>query len=405
MLHSRSSWFIASLSLCLLVGCRNSGSDSDVISFWAYQPSTQDNQNEFRSMIADFTLETGIKVKLNLVVKDSYNTALTSALTGRSRPDMAYLDQPLIADYATDGTLHALDEAIETSAVLHKERFYESVFNTNVYQDQTFGIPLNMTTSVLFYNKNLVYSAPNTWDEWLTLRDDLPDGKSLFDGIGNGGYAGWYFQSFLSNCGGALVNDEMMAVTFNDEHGLTAATMIKELYGHDQTSIANRATSDAFGNGLVAFKLGSSSDIDRLDINFPMLDYGVALVPSQNGGVPYSNMGGENLVIFEHSSLKANCLTLIEYLLERENVSKLADYTGNFPAVTEFLSSDDPRRQVIIDQLETAQARPVLPNWIRVNDEYLGPALADKILSDQNPRDIQTSLDDAALAATMLLFD
>jgi ABC-type glycerol-3-phosphate transport system substrate-binding protein len=356
-------------------------------------------------MIADFTLETGIKVKLNLVVKDSYNTALTSALTGRSRPDMAYLDQPLIADYATDGTLHALDEAIETSAVLHKERFYESVFNTNVYQDQTFGIPLNMTTSVLFYNKNLVYSAPNTWDEWLTLRDDLPDGKSLFDGIGNGGYAGWYFQSFLSNCGGALVNDEMMAVTFNDEHGLTAATMIKELYGHDQTSIANRATSDAFGNGLVAFKLGSSSDIDRLDINFPMLDYGVALVPSQNGGVPYSNMGGENLVIFEHSSLKANCLTLIEYLLERENVSKLADYTGNFPAVTEFLSSDDPRRQVIIDQLETAQARPVLPNWIRVNDEYLGPALADKILSDQNPRDIQTSLDDAALAATMLLFD
>jgi hypothetical protein len=34
------------------------------------------------------------------------------------------------------------------------------------------------------------------------------------------------------------------------------------------------------------------------------------------------------------------------------------------------------------------------------NDDYLGPALSDKILSDENPRDIQTSLNDAAAAAT-----
>jgi hypothetical protein len=54
--------------------------------------------------------------------------------------------------------------------------------------------------------------------------------------------------------------------------------------------------------------------------------------------------------------------------------------------------------------MENSVPRPVIPKWIRVNDDYLGPALSDKILSDENPRDIQSSLNDAAVAANQLLF-
>ena len=90
--------------LLSLVGCQDNQGEG-IVSFWAYQPSTQAHQNAFRALISDFTEETGIKVKLNLVVKDSFNMALNSALSGRSKPDMSYLDQPLIADYASDGTI------------------------------------------------------------------------------------------------------------------------------------------------------------------------------------------------------------------------------------------------------------------------------------------------------------
>ena len=53
--------------LLSLVGCQDNQGD-DVVSFWAYQPSTQAHQNAFRALIADFTKETGIKlyVALNL---------------------------------------------------------------------------------------------------------------------------------------------------------------------------------------------------------------------------------------------------------------------------------------------------------------------------------------------------
>jgi ABC-type glycerol-3-phosphate transport system substrate-binding protein len=285
-----------------------------------------------------------------------------------------------------------------------KTDFFSSVYETNVYQDKLFGLPLNATASVLFYNKNLIATAPTTWAEMLANRSTLPAGKSLFDGIGNGGYAGWYFQAFLANCGGTLLNEGETAVAFNDAHGVEAAQMIKDLYGNDATSILNRGTSDAFGNGLVAYKLGSSSDIDRFDINFPALDYDVALVPSKNGDVSYSNMGGENIVVYSHSTLKEQCGQLIQYLLKEENLNKLSDFTGNFPAIRDYAQSDDLRLMTIIEQLETSIPRPVIPKWIRVNDDYLGPALSDKILSDENPRDIQTSLNDAAAAANILLF-
>lgn len=390
-------------TILLLTGCDTTGGEK-IISFWAYQPSTQEHQNAFRDLIADFTEETGIKVKLNLVVKDSFNTALNSALNGRSKPDMSYLDQPLIADYASDGTLFDITEMLNGFTTVSESDFFPTVFATNEYQNKLYGLPLNVTASVLFYNTNMIPTAPTTWAEWLAYRSTLPAGKSLFDGIGNGGYAGWYFQAFLANCGGSLINNASTAVSFNDSHGVEAAQMIRDLYGSDQTSIINRGTSDAFGNGLVAFKLGSSSDIDRFDINFPSLNYNVALVPSKTGDSSYSNMGGENLVVYSHSKLKTECGQLMEYLLKEENIDKLSDFTGNFPAIRSFATSDDQRLNTIIAQLDNSVPRPVLPKWIRVNDDYLGPALGDKILSDENPRNIQDSLDDAAAAANILLF-
>ena len=390
-------------TILLLTGCDTTGGEK-IISFWAYQPSTQEHQNAFRDLIADFTEETGIKVKLNLVVKDSFNTALNSALNGRSKPDMSYLDQPLIADYASDGTLFDITEMLNGFTTVSESDFFPTVFATNEYQNKLYGLPLNVTASVLFYNTDMIPTAPTTWAEWLAYRSTLPAGKSLFDGIGNGGYAGWYFQAFLANCGGSLINNASTAVSFNDSHGVEAAQMIRDLYGSDQTSIINRGTSDAFGNGLVAFKLGSSSDIDRFDINFPSLNYNVALVPSKTGDVSYSNMGGENLVVYSHSDLKTECGQLMEYLLKEENIDKLSDFTGNFPAIRSFATSDDQRLNTIIAQLDNSVPRPVLPKWIRVNDDYLGPALGDKILSDENPRNIQDSLDDAAAAANIVLF-
>lgn len=54
-----------------LFGC-NKESGSTALQFWAYQPNTQADQNEFKDMLKEFTAETGIEVKPNFITKDDY---------------------------------------------------------------------------------------------------------------------------------------------------------------------------------------------------------------------------------------------------------------------------------------------------------------------------------------------
>ncbi|MDD2209149.1 MAG: hypothetical protein PHW23_01455 [Bacilli bacterium] len=58
--------------------------------------------------------------------------------------------------------------------------------------------------------------------------------------------------------------------------------------------------------------------------------------------------------------------------------------------------------QVVLDQLEYVVARPVVPNWIKINDNYLGKAIED-ILDYETNRDITDALSWAEQAANTLL--
>lgn len=390
--------FLGAITAVGLTGC--SGESSDTLSFWAYQPSTTQDLNEFKDLINEFTEETGIKVNPNFVAKDNYKRTLNSALSSSKKPDVAFLDQPMIADYASDRTLADITDLL-TSDIFDEDNYFEGAYNTTIYNGKRYGVPLNVTTSVLFYNKDLVSEndVPTTLNEMLSLT--VPNDKALFEGIGTGGYAAWYFQVFLENFGGQLVDVENQEVTFNNEQGQTAAKYIQDLYAKSPKSI--RDTSNAFGNGKVMFKLGSSSDIETLQKSFPGLEFGVSLIPTGTENTSYSNIGGENLVVFDHSELKSEAVQLIEFLMEKENNLKICEYTGNLSSIVSYAESTDPLEAVVIQQLNTACARPSVSNWITVNDSYIGAAL-EFILSD-NPQDIKEKLDFAAKQANSLLFN
>lgn len=389
----------------VLAGCVNS--NSEALSFWAYEPASSADIAGLRELIADFEEETGIVVNLNLVAKDNYNTSFNTSLVGSRKPDVAYLDQPLIADFASDGTLAELS-SFYTQYGYAEDDFFAGAYDTVTYGDGVYGVPLTITSTVLFYNKEYVSEdeLPASWEEWLALGESRPSDVALFDGIGNGGYMSWYFQAFLSNAGGSLMNEEGTEVTFNGEQGVTAAQMLRDMYNLSPATYRNATNS--FGNGNSMFKLGSSSDIETIGDGFT-IDFGVTTFPPQTeGGTSYSNIGGENLVILESSSKKEEAMRLINYLLQESNVKKIAEYTGNFAALKEYatVDADDPyaeMKQVVLTQLETAQARPSVAGWLYVNDNYLATAL-ESILAEGaeniSSSEIKGYLDTAAQQAT-----
>lgn len=380
-----------------LTGCggdSDSGSDSNELAFWAYEPQSLDDKKDFESLIKQFSDETGIKVKVSFVPKDSFNTKLNSALANKKGPDVSYLDQPRMAEFGSDGTLVDLTDKVSKSEVISQDKFFESAYDTCLIDKKTYGVPLTITTSVLLYNKKLVNenNLPKDWDDMLKISKEVAANptKAAFSGIGSGGYASWYFQAFLSCAGGSYTNEDLTDLTFNNQSGVDACKFLVDLYSYSPEEIRN--STSAFGNGNVAFTLGGGSDIDSLQTNFPDLDFGaMMIVPQKEGGTSYSNIGGENLVVYSSSSKQDEAFQFIEFLSKDENSQKVAKYTGNFSSLKGLAKTDNKLKEVVLKQLETAVARPQINGWLEVNDNYLASAL-ETIL---NGGEIQKNLDDA----------
>lgn len=383
-------------------GCGSKEEESDSLAFWAYEPQSLEDKEEFEELIAAFTESTGIKVKVSFVPKDSFNTKLNSALANGKGPDVSYLDQPRMAEFGSDGTLLDLTEKIGSSSVVKADIFFPSAYETCMIGDEVFGVPLTLTTSVFLYNKNLVSenNLPKDWEDVLQISKEVAGNptKAAFAGIGSGGYASWYFQAFLCSAGGNFTNEDQTELTFNSQAGIDACQFLVDLYSYSPEEVRN--SNSAFGNGNVAFTLAGGSDIDSLKTNFPDLQFGAMLVPPmKEGETSYSNIGGENLVIYSASKKQDEAFQFVEFLTNADNSKKVAEYTGNFSAIKELAVTDDELKAVVLEQLNTAVARPQLAKWLEVNDNYLASAL-ELIL---NGGEIKSNLDDATATATAAL--
>ncbi len=395
-----------------LAGCSKDDSGDDTLRLMVYSPENDSAKTAYKEMIARFTEETGIAVVVNFVPKDNYNTKLnTSFKTSNNAPDVFFLDQPTLADYA-DKCMN-LDEgffAADGEDGLHLSDFYQVAVDTVQYNGSTLAVPFSLTTSILLYNTDLVKEVPENWEQWRNM--NVESGNALFGGIGSGGYASWYFQAFLKSAGGDMVSGE--EVVFNNAQGYTAASMLVDLYAKSPKDV--RESANAFTNGKVMFVLAHNSDIMNYysaNPNFFENNLGAALfIPQESNGTSYSNIGGENIAINKDTTMPEAAKKLVQFLLREENIDTAI--SNNFSAIKEYakVRTADPITgeayseklqnvlNVVLEQLETASARPVVKGWVKVNDNYLGNALSQILDSD---KDIQEALDEAQQQASQVV--
>ena len=95
--------------------------------------------------------------------------------------------------------------------------------------------------------------------------------------------------------------------------------------------------------------------------------------------------------------------------MREENQAKISMISGNFSTVKKYaaVAESDPNYEmklVVLEQLNTACARPAQPEWLSVNDVYLATAMESILASSTAYSEIQSILDTAAAQATNLLF-
>lgn len=392
-------------SMALVAGCSagGAGAGSDSLEFWAYEPNSMAQKEALDQLITEFEAANDIDVRVTYVPKDSFNTKLNSSIAVGRNPDVSYLDQPLTPRFAADGLLLDITEQLE--AGLGADAFAPAAMETNVVDGRVYGVPLSMTTVALYYNKALVETPPATWEEWLDSARDVyvPNTTAAFEGIGGGGWGAWLFPAFVHSGGGSMVSPALDAATFGDEAGVDAASFLVELQKYSDQAV--RQSENAFGNGIVAYKVSGPWEIEALAKNFPNLEFGVAPLPAREGFSPVSNIGGENLVVFSNSTKQELAYELVEFLTNAEGMTVMAGVTGNFATNLEAIASldyaSDPMLGVFATQLENAIPRPTLTDWLKVNDEIIGSALDSIFVSGEDPK---TVLVDANNRANVILF-
>jgi len=238
------------------------------------------------------------------------------------------------------------------------------------YGGQICAIPYNISTPVLFYNKNLLNQAgldsetpPQTWDELLAMAKRVVEAVGGVYGL-NMGDAPWFFKALLLQNGCDIVSKTLPPEPlFDGPEGVEAATFWKTLVEEGVMPAGMHAMSENhFLAGQLAFCVASSSRLGDW-YGKTSFEFGVAFLPGKvRFAVP---LGGATLVLFPKSKKEdAATWDLIKWLISPENIARFSIATGylpirksslDLPIMQEFLANN-PLWKVPFEQLQYAHA-------------------------------------------------
>lgn len=369
------------------------------IDFWVYQPE-HGAMGVLTGLKAEFEkLHPGTTINIVPVPKDDFNTKINTAIAAGNAPDASYLDQPLVARFASDKLLDAMP-----AKLINKADYYRGALNTNLVGSKLYGLPLSQTTVALYYNKDLVPNPPKTWNELLAVAKKVydPQKKIAAFAVPRGdGWGAWLFPGFVATAGGKMLDAKTKTVSFGEQPAIDALNLWKDLLSYSPRMITD--SQNAFQTGRVAMMISGPWELNGLRTNWPKLNFGVALIPK--GKANGSNIGGDNAVVYAKAKNKALAWEWLKFITQPEQNTKLATQVmGNFPINVKTAQGDwlkgDKELAVFIQQMKTAQARPTVKDWIKVNDEIVAKALEEALDGGSSA---EKALKDAASKAKTVL--
>ena len=371
------------LSLTLaatLYGCR-SDDGRESVTLWA-----MGHEGEVaRDVLVEFeAAHPDIRVVVQQVPWSAAHEKLVTSVVGRSTPDVSQLGNTWIAEFAALGALEPLDSRVEASTAVERADFFTGIWDTNVVQGETYGVPWYVDTRLLFYRTDLLERAgydsiPSTWAGWkaslAAMKSKLgPDDYPLFFPVNE-----WPPPVIfgLQN-GSTLLRENDTRGAFAERPFRDAFAFFVELFEDGYTpGVANNEIGNLyqeFSRGHVNGFITGPWNLGELRNRLPAEQAGVwstSPLPGPEPGVPgVSLAGGSSLVLFRNSARKDAAWKLIEYLSLPETQARFYDLSGDLPARASVWESptfqSDPRLAAFGDQLAHVVSTPKIPEWEQI---------------------------------------
>ncbi len=231
------------------------------VAFWNGWTGADGEQAQ--KMVDQFNSENPkIKVNMNVYQWADFFKKLPAAVRTGNGPNIAVMHIDDIATNAAQQVIQPISD-IATALNLQESEYEAAVWQGGLYNDQRYGIPIDVHNLGLYYNKDLFEKAgldpekpPTTNDEYMNALDKLKSAGIQGHWVSPFQFTGGFtFQSLLWQYGGELFNQDNTEATWNSESGVKALTWLTDLIknGYSPSNVAQDADYIALKNSQNAF--------------------------------------------------------------------------------------------------------------------------------------------------------
>jgi multiple sugar transport system substrate-binding protein len=337
---------------------------------------------------AAYQQKTGTKLDVQVVSWDDIDQQSSTMVQNNNPPDILNLNA--YASYAKDGLLYSADDVLSPAV---KSDLLEAFVKSGTYQGKMYGMPDLSSARAFFYNKALFAKAgiavpPTTWAEF-------EDDAKKITALGNGaiGYAlplgpeeaQGEFSIWTVNNGGAWKDGAGWAI--NSAKNVETLEFMKKLAVTDKVTEHNPGKTnrqqafDLFASGKVGMVVGFSPLAATLD-QAGKVDYGVAPMPTKDGGTPQTFGVTDYLMAFKKPGNQEAVKAFYDLYYQPDQVNTFIKAEGFLPVTTSGLAAfaDDPKLKVYLETLPQVHLTPTDdPTWDKVKlavQQNLGAAVA-----------------------------
>lgn len=338
-----------------------------------------------------------ITVKAVVQPYQGLHDSLVTAVAGGGTPDVMRMDIIWTPEFAKLGALSELDSLAGFDQI--KSNVFTGPLATNAYKGKYYGVPLDTNTQVLVYNPKIVATPPTTMDELKAAAIAAKGDKRW--GLGLGGDGSWNMLPLIWTLGGKVTNEDYTKASGYLDSPQTIAALQWIIDLNAAGGLGPSVTGgkpDSWG-GFSGGQYGMAIDGPWF---FPAIASAMgakpALLPTGPGG-SISVVGGENMVIFKNSPNQDADWAFTKFMLSDEAQMDMAAVgqmsVTNTGAASSAMTSVDYYGPYI-EQLKTAQPRPVTPAWTQMDkilSDAFDSALRGKKTADQALKDAAAAID------------
>lgn len=366
------------------------------LTFWHSLPEDGSGGQVIATLIERFEASQA-DTTVQSVYVGNYNdmiTRLQAAVAGGNAPDLVMLEATRYGIFADRGVLEPLEPYLQaTPEVLADIRPF--ALEASLYQGQSFVLPFNVSTPLMYYNKDLFRSAgldpeapPRTWAQLLEAAERLTvrDGDRTVQ-WGVNAPPQWIRWAMTEQNGGGWMDPATHEIEIDDQASIEAyqfaADWVTE-YGVAalDAAIQEPVAKEYFQGGISAITFDSTGALGGL-IGAVPFDLGVAPLPCGAGRLPSGEphpdtcaapIGGATLGILASSgdAEKAAAWDFLRHVMTPDSNALMFTVTGYMPILQSTTDHPDavariaefPAYTLAVAQLEHAFARarpPAMP--------------------------------------------